>query len=209
MNDGDSRRRIVITGLGVVSSIGIGRDEFWTNLIQGRSGISQIESFDPTELSTQQGGELKNFHPQQFIDPRKVNLLDAALNPWLALLGDVVQIDVPPSPQVKALEAEFRPERTADVVLRRAVRLTFRWTAGVRLALRRSAGTGLGRSPGVTVRRAAGACLGRGRVWLRRSAGVALGRASGPPRRRAPAAYNTRPRHSRLQGSSGNPPATP
>ena len=64
--------RIVITGLGVVSSIGIGKAAFWKALIQGRSGISKITSFDTSEFPTHFGGEIKDFQPETFIHPRKI-----------------------------------------------------------------------------------------------------------------------------------------
>ena len=64
--------RIVITGLGVVSSIGIGKAQFWKALIQGRSGISKITSFDTSEFPTHFGGEIKDFQPETFIHPRKI-----------------------------------------------------------------------------------------------------------------------------------------
>ena len=60
-------KRVVITGLGVISSIGIGWKEFWGSLIEGRSGISPIESFDASGQFTRNGGEVKNFRPEQFI----------------------------------------------------------------------------------------------------------------------------------------------
>jgi len=71
-------KRVVITGLGVVSSIGIGKDEFWANLIKGKSGISKIDAFDtsdPLNYPTQFGGQVKNFKPEDFIDRRKKDLL--------------------------------------------------------------------------------------------------------------------------------------
>ncbi|MDD5005579.1 MAG: beta-ketoacyl-[acyl-carrier-protein] synthase family protein [Candidatus Omnitrophica bacterium] len=71
-------KRVVITGLGVVSSIGIGKDEFWSNLIKGKSGISKIESFDTTGYPTQYGGEIKNFKSEEFINRRKVKSLGRA-----------------------------------------------------------------------------------------------------------------------------------
>ena len=61
-------RRVVITGLGVVSSIGIGKDEFWKNLIAGKSGISDIEIIDTSKYENHKGGEIKNFNPPDFID---------------------------------------------------------------------------------------------------------------------------------------------
>lgn len=65
-------KRVVVTGIGVVSSIGIGKDEFWSALIQGKSGISRITSFDTAEYPTHYGGEVKNFRPELFIDKRKI-----------------------------------------------------------------------------------------------------------------------------------------
>ena len=50
------KRRVVITGIGVISSIGIGKDNFWQALREGRSGISRITSFDPSRHSTQFAG---------------------------------------------------------------------------------------------------------------------------------------------------------
>jgi 3-oxoacyl-[acyl-carrier-protein] synthase II len=55
--------RIVITGLGAVSAIGIGKDAFWQGLMAGRNGISEIESFDTSVYRTHRGGEVKNFEP--------------------------------------------------------------------------------------------------------------------------------------------------
>ena len=54
-------RRVLITGLGVVSSIGLGREDFFRALAEGRSGISQVESFDVSSLGRQYAGEVKNF----------------------------------------------------------------------------------------------------------------------------------------------------
>lgn len=59
-------KRVVITGLGVISSIGIGWQEFWKNLLKGQSGISPVTSFDTTNHFTHNGGEVKNFKPEQF-----------------------------------------------------------------------------------------------------------------------------------------------
>jgi len=64
------KRRVVITGLGVVSSIGIGKDEFWKNLVRGKSGISEVTVFDTSKYDNHNGGEVKNFDPLKFI-PRE------------------------------------------------------------------------------------------------------------------------------------------
>lgn len=71
-------KRIVVTGIGVVSSIGIGREKFWEALIQGKSGISEITAFDTSSYSTHRGGEVKDFHAEDFIDKRKIRSLGRA-----------------------------------------------------------------------------------------------------------------------------------
>jgi 3-oxoacyl-[acyl-carrier-protein] synthase II len=71
-------KRVVITGLGVVSSIGIGWKEFWDSLLNGKSGISPVTSFDTSEHFTHNGGEVRDFDPERFIDTNKVNLLSRA-----------------------------------------------------------------------------------------------------------------------------------
>ena len=61
------KRRVVITGLGAVTSIGIGKGEFWSNLLKGKYGISQVSSFDTTNHFTHFGGEVKIFKAEDFI----------------------------------------------------------------------------------------------------------------------------------------------
>ncbi|MBE06568.1 MAG: beta-ketoacyl-[acyl-carrier-protein] synthase II [Verrucomicrobiaceae bacterium] len=61
-----SERRVVITGMGVVSPIGIGLDSFWSSLIEGESGIKRISSIDPTEFNCQIGGEVNDFEPKKY-----------------------------------------------------------------------------------------------------------------------------------------------
>lgn len=71
-------RRVVVTGLGVVSSIGIGWQEFWKNLLAGKSGISKITSFDTSSYDRHYGGEVKDFDPYKFIDKRKADRMGRA-----------------------------------------------------------------------------------------------------------------------------------
>ncbi|MFA5008426.1 MAG: beta-ketoacyl-[acyl-carrier-protein] synthase family protein [Candidatus Omnitrophota bacterium] len=82
--------RVVITGLGVVSSIGCKVEEFWLNLINGKSGISRIESFDTSQLERNYGGEVKCFSPEFFPDSDKIKKFPrshqfAILSSYLAL----------------------------------------------------------------------------------------------------------------------------
>jgi len=72
------QKRIVVTGLGVVSSIGIGKDEFWKAAVAGKSGISAVSSFDTKEFPTHNGGEVKNFHPEKFVNHKKIKFMGRA-----------------------------------------------------------------------------------------------------------------------------------
>ena len=75
LSHGVNKRRVVVTGLGVVSSVGIGKDEFWNSIINSKSGISKVSSFDTKEFRCHYAGEIKNFIPEEFIDKRKVQFL--------------------------------------------------------------------------------------------------------------------------------------
>jgi len=70
-----NNRRVVVTGLGVVSSVGIGKDAFWKSIIKGKSGISKVSAFSTKEFRCHYAGEIKNFHPQEFIPKRKIPFL--------------------------------------------------------------------------------------------------------------------------------------
>lgn len=77
-NKTENSRRVVVTGLGVVSSIGIGWEEFWRNLIAGKSGISKVTSFDTSGYDRHYGGEVKNFKPEEFIPKPRLKYLGRA-----------------------------------------------------------------------------------------------------------------------------------
>ena len=63
-------RRVVITGLGLVTPLGIGVEETWTALCEGKSGIGEITRFDASGFDTKIAGEVKDFHPEDFL-PKK------------------------------------------------------------------------------------------------------------------------------------------
>lgn len=69
-------RRVVVTGLGPVTSIGIGKEEYWDSLIEGRSGISHITNFDTEGYTTTIGSEVKNFDPEKYIDKKEAKRMD-------------------------------------------------------------------------------------------------------------------------------------
>ena len=64
-------RRVVITGLGVVSPIGIGKDSFWENLVAGTSGVGYITSFDASRYPCPVAAEVRNFDSVKFMQPRR------------------------------------------------------------------------------------------------------------------------------------------
>jgi 3-oxoacyl-[acyl-carrier-protein] synthase II len=69
-------RRVVVTGVGLVSSLGIGTDANWEALRAGRTGIARITHFDATSFSTQIAGEVKQFDPLQFVEKKEVKKID-------------------------------------------------------------------------------------------------------------------------------------
>ncbi len=71
-------KRVVITGLGAVTSVGIGKEAFWSSLLQGKSGISPVTAFDTTAYFTHNGGEVKNFDPARYIPAERSAFLSRA-----------------------------------------------------------------------------------------------------------------------------------
>jgi 3-oxoacyl-[acyl-carrier-protein] synthase II len=71
-----SRRRVVVTGLGLVSPVGIGVDASWDALVAGRSGVGPITLFDASTFPTRIAAEVKNFDPAQFMDRKEARRND-------------------------------------------------------------------------------------------------------------------------------------
>lgn len=71
-----SRRRVVVTGLGILSPVGNSVLEAWPNITAGRSGIDRIRRFDPIGMSSQIAGEVKNFNAAEFLNPKEVRRMD-------------------------------------------------------------------------------------------------------------------------------------
>lgn len=84
-------RRVVVTGLGVVSSIGIGKDDFWKNLITGKSGISEVSAFDTSKYENHRGGEVKSFNLEDFIS--KENIKKIGRGSQFAMAGAKMALD--------------------------------------------------------------------------------------------------------------------
>ena len=71
-----SQRRVVVTGVGLVSSVGIGTQPTWDGLCAGQSGIGPISRFDSTQFASRIAGEVKGFDPLDFIDKKDVKKMD-------------------------------------------------------------------------------------------------------------------------------------
>ncbi|HOW28564.1 MAG TPA: beta-ketoacyl-ACP synthase II [Elusimicrobiota bacterium] len=71
-----NKNRIVITGMGPVTPIGIGKDEYWDGLKNGRPGFGRITFFDPSAYPTQIDAEVKNFNPELYVDKKKARRMD-------------------------------------------------------------------------------------------------------------------------------------
>jgi len=70
------KRRVVVTGLGLVTPLGIGVKPSWEALLEGRSGIGVIRTFDSSDLPVHIAGEVKDFDPLQYIEPKEVKKMD-------------------------------------------------------------------------------------------------------------------------------------
>lgn len=70
------KKRVVVTGIGVITSIGIGKEQFWQALIKGVSGIRRISMFDVSNLPVKIGGEVINFNPYEYISRKDIKRMD-------------------------------------------------------------------------------------------------------------------------------------
>ena len=71
-----TKRRVVVTGLGLITPVGIGVAESWANIINGQSGIGKITKFDCSTFPSQIAGEVKNFDPLAYIPPKDARRMD-------------------------------------------------------------------------------------------------------------------------------------
>ncbi|NOZ10588.1 MAG: beta-ketoacyl-ACP synthase II [Gammaproteobacteria bacterium] len=71
-----SKRRVVVTGMGILSPIGVGLNDNWQNILAAKSGIGQISQFDPTGISTTIAGEVKDFDVTQFMTLKESRKMD-------------------------------------------------------------------------------------------------------------------------------------
>ncbi len=68
--------RVVVTGMGLITPLGIGLEENWSAVIAGKSGIGKITRFNPERLSSHVGGEVKGFNPEDYIERKEIKKMD-------------------------------------------------------------------------------------------------------------------------------------
>lgn len=86
-----SRRRVVVTGLGIISPVGNGVPEAWKNILAGASGIARITRFDPAPFSAQIAGEVKGFDPAQHISAKEARRFDTFIHYGLAAAIEAIR----------------------------------------------------------------------------------------------------------------------
>ena len=86
-------RRVAITGIGLVTPLGVGTEPTWEGLVEGRSGVGPIEGFDPSSLRTQIGAEVSDLEPKEVLDKRQRKMLrKLTRNDVLGLVGATLAV---------------------------------------------------------------------------------------------------------------------
>jgi 3-oxoacyl-[acyl-carrier-protein] synthase II len=75
-----SKRRVVVTGIGMISPLGVGNEPTWNGLVEGRSGIGHITKFDASAFTCQIAGEVKGFEPEQWMEKKEVKKSDTFIH---------------------------------------------------------------------------------------------------------------------------------
>jgi 3-oxoacyl-[acyl-carrier-protein] synthase II len=73
---GSDRRRVVVTGIGPVTPVGIGVDRFWSSLVDGVSGVGKLEAFDATPFASRIAAEVHDFRPEEHMEPSDTRRMD-------------------------------------------------------------------------------------------------------------------------------------
>jgi len=93
-------RRVVITGVGLVTPLGIGVEKNWQALLEGRSGIGPVTRFDVSDFPTRIAGEVKDFHPEEFIEKKEIKKMDLFIQYAMAaakMAMDESQLSITPN----------------------------------------------------------------------------------------------------------------
>ena len=91
-----SAKRVVITGIGLVTPLGVDSASTWSNIVQGKSGIRRIQTFDPANFTCRIAGEVdrsggqSSFNPEKFIDPREIRKMDLFIQYGIAAATEAI-----------------------------------------------------------------------------------------------------------------------
>ncbi len=101
-------RRVAVTGIGLITPLGLSNKETWDAICNGRSGVKNVERFDVTDHKTKIGGEIKDFNPEDFMNPKEARRTDrfiqyAVASTKLAIEDSGLEITEEISPQVGTL----------------------------------------------------------------------------------------------------------
>jgi len=86
----NEKRRVVITGIGLVSALGLTREETWRGLLEGQSGVDYITRFDASDFPVRFAAEVKNFDPLKFVERKEAKKMDAFIHYALAAAEEAV-----------------------------------------------------------------------------------------------------------------------
>jgi 3-oxoacyl-[acyl-carrier-protein] synthase II len=78
------KRRVVVTGIGLVTPLGVGIDNVWQRILNGESGIAPNTRFDVTQHDTKFAGQVKEFKPEDYISPKEIKRIDLFIQYALA-----------------------------------------------------------------------------------------------------------------------------
>ncbi|MEB2307923.1 MAG: beta-ketoacyl-[acyl-carrier-protein] synthase family protein [Candidatus Brocadiaceae bacterium] len=103
------KKRVVITGLGVVSPMGCGKEDFWNNLIAGKSGIAPMSAFDLSPYKCKLGGEVRDFKPEIYLGSKGLKYL----NKGTRFLGSASKMALD---DAKLAQGSFQPEQMGIII---------------------------------------------------------------------------------------------
>ena len=86
-----TKRRVVVTGVGAVTPLATGAEQSWQALCQGKSGVARLTKFDSSGFKVQIAAELKDFHPEDFLDKKKIRRTDPFIQ--YALVATHIALD--------------------------------------------------------------------------------------------------------------------
>ncbi len=92
------KRRVVVTGMGCITPIGVGLDNYWQGLLEGRNGVDLITRFDTSKFDTKFAAQVNDFHPENYLDRKAIRRLDvfaqyALVSAIMAIENSGLQLD--------------------------------------------------------------------------------------------------------------------